>query len=322
MNNTETRLAGRRRRLIALSIVLAYVLLAWCSTVFALDPSLDINQYSHHAWTVRDGFFKGVVGSIAQTPDGYIWLGTTFGLVRFDGVKSVNWQPPQDQHLPSNGVMSLLAARDGTLWIGTVNGLASLKNDKLTVYPETIAHFIFAIVEDPEGTVWVSALSTTLGKLCAIRNGSMSCEGEGTIGRGAFNLYVDSKGTVWAGVKDGLWRWSPGPPQFYPLPGEPDGIQGLGEEQDGTLLVGWNGKLQRFREGKTDAYPLPGITGPIQVKRIFRDHDGSLWLATFTHGLLRLHLGRTDVFTQFDGLSGDFVDALFEDREQHLGDDR
>src|SRR6476620_11337024 len=177
--------ASRRRIIIARSILLACLLLV-CPSVFALDPSLDINQYSHRAWTVRDGFFKGEVSSIAQTPDGYIWLGTTFGLVRFDGVKNVNWQPPQGQHLPSNGVMSLLAARDGTLWIGTMNGLASLKNDKLTVYPETIAHFIFAIVEDPAGTVWVSALSTTLGKLCAIRNGSMSCEGEGTIGRGAF----------------------------------------------------------------------------------------------------------------------------------------
>jgi signal transduction histidine kinase/ligand-binding sensor domain-containing protein len=288
------------------------------SGAFALDPSLDINQYSHHAWTVREGFFKGEVGSIAQTLDGYIWLGTTFGLVRFDGVKSVNWQPPQDQHLPSNGVMSLLAARDGTLWIGTMNGLASFKNGKLTVYPETIAHFIFAIVEDPEGTVWVSALSTTLGKLCAIRKGSMSCEGEGTIGRGAFNLYVDSKGAVWAGVKDGLWRWRPGPPRFYPLPGELDGIQGLGEAQDGTLLVAWNGKLQKFHDGATEAYPLPGITGPIQVRKIFRDHDGSLWLATFSHGLLHLHAERTDVFAQPDGLSGDSIHSLFEDRESNI----
>src|SRR5258705_12828875 len=155
-------------------IVLACVLLASCPSVFALVPSLDINQYSHHAWTVREGFFKGLVGSIAQTPDGYLWLGTTFGLVRFDGVKIVNWQPPQGQGLPSNGVMSLLAARDGTLWIGTVNGLATLKNDKLTVYPETVAHFIFAIVEDREGTVWVSALSTTLGNRGASASRSMN----------------------------------------------------------------------------------------------------------------------------------------------------
>ena len=61
------------------------VLLACCPCAFALNPSLDINQYAHNAWTVRDGFFKGVIYSIAQTPDGYLWLGTEFGLLRFDG---------------------------------------------------------------------------------------------------------------------------------------------------------------------------------------------------------------------------------------------
>src|SRR5258705_5336556 len=312
------RLFQRRLIGIAPSFVLAYILLVCFSSAFALVPSLDINQYSHHAWTVRKVFLKGLFGSIAQAPDGYLGSGTTSAFVRFDEVKVVNGQPPQGQGLPSNGVMSLLAARDGTLWIGTVNGLASLKNDKLTVYPETVAHFIFAIVEDREGTVWVSALSTTLGKLCAIRSGSMSCEGEGMIGRGAFNLYVDSKGALWAGVKDGLWRWRPGPRTFYSLPGEPDGIQGLGETQDGTLLVGWHGALQEFREGKTEAYPLLGITGPTRVRRMLRDHDGSIWLGTSTHGLLHLHAGRTDVFTRSEGLSGDSVLALFEDRERNI----
>jgi ligand-binding sensor domain-containing protein len=70
------------------------ILLAWCPCVFALDPSLDINQYAHNAWTVREGFFNGILFSIAQTPDGYLWLGTEFGLLRFDGVRAVPWQPP------------------------------------------------------------------------------------------------------------------------------------------------------------------------------------------------------------------------------------
>ena len=65
-----------------------------CPCAFALNPSLDISQYAHTAWTVRDGFFKGVINSIAQTPDGYLWLGTEFGLLRFDGVRAVPWQPP------------------------------------------------------------------------------------------------------------------------------------------------------------------------------------------------------------------------------------
>ena len=70
-----------------------------------------------------------------------------------------------------------------------------------------------------------------IGKLCAIRNGSVQCFGDdGSLGRAVFNLYEDSKGNLWAGVKDGLWRWKPGPPKFYPLAGEPDGIQCFGED--------------------------------------------------------------------------------------------
>src|SRR5262249_47399160 len=103
---------------------------------FALNPALDVSQYAHFAWRYRDGFGKGTIQSIAQTPDGYLWLATNSGLLRFDGVRTVPWEPPPDQPLPSNDVLHVLSARDGTLWIGTVNGLASWKNGKLAQVPE------------------------------------------------------------------------------------------------------------------------------------------------------------------------------------------
>src|ERR1700716_3340055 len=86
------------------------ILLACCSCASALDPSLDTSQYAHTAWKIREGFSKGRVTSIAQTPDGYLWLGTEFGLLRFDGVRSVPWHPPGDEHLPDTWVRSLLRA--------------------------------------------------------------------------------------------------------------------------------------------------------------------------------------------------------------------
>jgi len=115
-------------------IALAF-LLAGCRSVFALNPSLDINQYGHSAWTIREGFFKGMIYSIAQTTDGYLWLGTEFGLLRFDGVRASPWTPPGIERLPSDWIYHLLAARDGTLWIGTRAGLASWKDGRLTQYP-------------------------------------------------------------------------------------------------------------------------------------------------------------------------------------------
>ena len=123
-------------------------------SMFALNPALDVSQYAHTAWKIREGFAKGSILSIAQTPDGYLWLGTAFGLSRFDGVRNVPWQPPPDQHLPSNTITSLVAARDGTLWIGTRNGLSSWKNGKLTQYAELAGLVISALVEDHEGSIW------------------------------------------------------------------------------------------------------------------------------------------------------------------------
>src|SRR5690348_10434751 len=124
----------RARYFVALRTVLAGVLLA-CPSALSLDRNLDVNQYAHRAWTVRDGFVASGISSIAQTPDGYLWLGTGFGLLRFDGVRVVPWQPPAGQRLAFNYILSLLAARDGRLWIGAYNGLASWKAGKLTHYP-------------------------------------------------------------------------------------------------------------------------------------------------------------------------------------------
>ena len=131
------------------------ILLSWCPGVVALDPSLDVSQYAHTTWKVREGFSKGAIFSIAQTPDGYFWLGTEFGLLRFDGVRNTVWQPPAGQHLPSSDVRTLLVARDGRLWIGTNGGLASWKDGQLTHYPELDGQTIEALLEDREGTIWV-----------------------------------------------------------------------------------------------------------------------------------------------------------------------
>ena len=98
------------------------MILSCSASAFALQASLDISQYAHTAWKTVDGFSKGLIRSIAQTPDGYLWLGTEFGLLRFDGVRAVAWEPPQREHLPSSDIRSLQGARDGRLWIGTSAG--------------------------------------------------------------------------------------------------------------------------------------------------------------------------------------------------------
>src|SRR5262249_16422649 len=144
---------GRGRSAGALSLVLA-----WCPCALALNQALNIGEYAHTAWKIRDGFGKGSIISIAQTPDGYLWLGTEFRLSRFDCITDVAWEPPRDQQLPSSIIGKLLAGRDGTLWIGSSKGLASWKNGKLAQYAELAGLTVFALLEDREGSIWAGGV--------------------------------------------------------------------------------------------------------------------------------------------------------------------
>jgi len=305
------------RLAILLTAGLSCALVAFCSCAFALDPSLDLSQYKHTTWKVHDGFPKGEVYSIAQTPDGYLWLGTEFGLFRFDGVQSRSWQPPADRHLPEGPILTLHVTRDGTLWIGG-NGLASWKNGKLTHYQGVAGQFVYALMEDHEGTLWVGTGGAHLpGRLCAIRGGNFQCSGEdGGLSRAVMGLYEDSRGNFWVGVQNGLWKWRPGPPKFYSLPDAPDAIRSIAEDVSGTLIIGWKNGIYRFVDGKTEKYS--STAGQSHAFGILRDRNGGLWVGTEDRGLLHIREGKTDVFSEKDGLSGDAVSAIFEDSEGNI----
>ena len=304
--------------------VLLFILLASSACVFASDPSLDLSQYAHTAWKVREGSIRGTIFSIAQTPDGYLWLGTEFGLARFDGVQAVPWQPPNGEHLPGNFIQDLLVARDGTLWIGADGGLASWKDGKLKQYPEFAGYHIHSLLQDAGGTIWFAAENP--GRICGVQAGTTKCRGDGSFGFSVYALYEDHKGNLWVSAQTGLWRWSPGPPEHYDLP---EGIQAadLLEDNNATLLMTTNKSgrfeghvngsmegLKQFSAGKIRDYTLPVIAGQFTPLRLLRSSDGSLWIGTI-RGLLHLHQGSIDQYSTADGLSGDLVTCIFEDRE-------
>ena len=117
----------------ALEFWLALVLLS--AAAAALDPSRQISQYGHTAWRIQDGDLSGAPHAITQTKDGYLWIGTETGLVRFDRVRFAPWVPPAGKRLPSRKISSLMSANDGSLWIGTGRGLAHWKDRNLVDYP-------------------------------------------------------------------------------------------------------------------------------------------------------------------------------------------
>ena len=312
------------RRALALLAMAAVSLLFASAPLLALDPALAVSQYAHTAWTVRDGFSLGNVYAMAQTPDGYLWLGTEFGLFRFDGVRFLPWQPPAGQQLPDKNINSLLVTRDGSLWIGTFGGLVILRDGRLARPPALHDQFVASLFEDREGTVWAASLNRA-GQLCAIRSGGAKCSGEdGAFGRAVWAMYEDGSGTLWAGAESGVWRLRPGPPQRY---GARTELIGLNRTEDGRLLMALHGAgLMQLAGDEVEAYPIRDAGNrnrrladhEVNANKLLRDRDGGLWIGTVDRGLIHLRDGRADLFRRSDGLSGDVILSLFEDREGNV----
>jgi len=293
-------------------LVGAVGMLLLCPRASALNPSLEVKQYPHTAWTHGDGFM-GETRSIVQTSDGYLWLGTEFGIVRFDGVRFVPWLPPVGRRLPSSDITALLATRDGTLWIGTTEGLESLRDGRLTDYAKIAREPVFSLLEDHEGAVWVGLH----GRLCAIRSGNTECSEPHHLLRGVAmqSLFEDKERRLWAaGSGSGLWLWNPGPPQrvlsglFTIWP------HALAPSDHGMGLIAAAGGILRQVVGKNvTEYPIPGKQQPF-ARLLLRDRDDALWIGT-AQGLLRVYRGKKTRFTHGDGLSSDSVSVLFEDHE-------
>jgi len=99
----------------------------------ALNPAKAITQFIHSVWQARDGLPQNTITAIAQTPDGYLWLGTREGLARFDGVRFTVYTNENTPALAQSQILSLLVDREGRLWIGTWGGgLTKLQNGAFT----------------------------------------------------------------------------------------------------------------------------------------------------------------------------------------------
>src|ERR1700723_4779086 len=105
----------RARRVFVFGTVLANFSLVALPRALAVDPDRRISQYGHTVSRIQDGAISPPT-NIAQTPDGFLWVGTAQGLMRFDGVRFMPWQPPQGQNLPGTHFSALLGSRDGSLW--------------------------------------------------------------------------------------------------------------------------------------------------------------------------------------------------------------
>ena len=339
MSTLEKRWPQKSDRIINLHhrrfIQLCLLWLFATRSIFALDPDLRVSQYAHTSWRVQDGIFSGTPSSMTQTTDGYLWIGTLAGLVRFDGIRFVKWTPPGGSQLPSPVIQSLLGARDGSLWIGTDEGLSRWQNNVLTNYLPS-GGVIVSIVEDSKGSIWISQqrFYDQIGSLCQVMDHArIQCREKA----GETSLTSHSVGAFAGGYGDGFWigtatsiiHWKSDSSTVYGPSGLKTNTGQFGVTSFATAIDGsvWAGMfprgpdvgLQHLVHGAWKPFVTPALnSSTLSVSRLLSDSKNSLWVGTTDQGLYRICGDKVDHFDSKDGLSGDKVIQLYEDHEGSL----
>src|SRR5688572_2183498 len=221
------------------------VILVWLALSFAAvlplnaaDLRTTLTDYSMTSWLEADGLPSSQIWTIAQDRDGYLWLGTSGGLIRFDGVRFVHWSTLPDSSLPNRSVRALLAASDGTLWIGfsSAGGVSRLNGGRAWNYTPgkdgAPAGIVRNILEDFSGDIWVGS-TEGLWRLHADRwIGARLGDSSGAAGVGA--IYEDRGKNLWVSASSGIFRRAAGEETFQRLSSTRE-VEAFGENETGAM---------------------------------------------------------------------------------------
>ncbi|MGB7136066.1 MAG: two-component regulator propeller domain-containing protein [Acidobacteriaceae bacterium] len=309
---------------------LTLLLAQWLApSAHALDPTKAITQYMQTTWNSEAGLPENSVQAIAQTTNGFLWMGTQEGLTRFDGAHFVTYTRHSAGGLASDFIQALAADPDGSLWIGTNSGLSHyVPNDgstadgtftRWTTRDGLAGNNITALCMDREGGLWIGS-GQGLNRLDRGRVARWKVGG-GSGDPAIHAMAVDSGGTLWVGASTGLWRFEQG--RFVPLKSG-DGLMGdtvlsLAAAPDGSIWVGTQAHgLAQIRHGRV-ATVLSRNLPWNEISALLADHDGAIWIAFDRHGIARYYHGKLDFYNAARGLPSDRCStALFEDREGSL----
>lgn len=294
------------------------------SNTYTLDPAKAITQYSRDVWQTEQGLPQNSVNSLIQTKEGYLWLGTQEGIVRFDGARFLVFDKKHTGNMRSNYIWSIVEDNDSTLWVGTNGGgLIHIQGTKFTHYsaqdglPSDIIQTLYM---DSKRNLWIG--TSNIG-LVRMSNGTFTTFSakEGLTNNSVQSIFEDRQGTLWIGTSGGgLGKLLNGRVTMITA------NDGLGDnhvlsilqDKDGSLLAGTNAGLMKMRDGKF--IPYTTRQGAIRniVMTMLEDRAGCLWLGTAGAGLMRIKQGAVETFNVKEGLSDGFVRSLLEDKEGNL----
>jgi len=304
--------------------------LAWiCAFLLAVPVHLSgvsrrtvPDGYTRRVWQTQDGLPENMSQAFAQTPDGYLWIGTSGGLVRFDGVRFVTFDRGNTSQMTENSIFCLTVSHDGSLWAGTDGG------GLLRYHAGVFRNYSTAdglsngsvrvVYEDHQGIVWVG---TDDGLFRISGDRVVRVDGQGNIPPLAVHaVREDDTGGLWVGGSK-LVVIHGKDCREYQLEGYPSArrVKSILQTQDRMIWVGTVSGLQRMHVNATDNARFEKIAEIVStVRTLQEDNAGTLWIGTIGGGLLRYREGRFSRVNTPEDPPSNTVLALFEDSEQNI----
>ena len=272
-------------------------------------------------WQTKDGLPETNIQALAQTPDHYLWVGTTGGLLRFDGSEFTLFTHENTPDLTIDNIASLLVARDGTLWIGTAGG-GLVRHDrngfhKFRPAPQD-GGFVRAMLEDKEGRLWIGALD---GLFVIDGNNMVRVDDRNVVHKlQAFSMTIDRSGTIWIGGPS-LYSVRGGKLTEYPFHDSKaqTAVEAILATDDGQLWIGTYSGL--FRAPITEQGPgtfarVSDVEGAIHTLKAM-SHD-SVWIGTASRGIYTCTHGMLKHLTTPSPLPSNEIFAILQDVENNV----
>jgi signal transduction histidine kinase/ligand-binding sensor domain-containing protein len=280
------------------------------------------SDYILQTWTAKDGLPSGAVRALAETPDGFLWIGTGDELVRFDGSTFARIREISGTSLPTAPVYGLVSAQDGALWIGfgSPGGVARIVRNEATAFADDSGirgTSVTALTQAANGSIWAG----TRSGLFEYQSGSWRKFGpaDGLPGGVVFSTYEDRSGALWVGTAEGVYRRSKNMSRFEEILSGPRFAPRFGEDGMGGVWI-TDASHGFSRLDRRIATPTGSVGTGYQL---IGDPGGQIWVGTLDQGLWRVGRGtgddvKVERLTSRDGLSSDAVTALFVARDGSL----
>ncbi|MCX6545984.1 MAG: diguanylate cyclase [Acidobacteria bacterium] len=303
--------------------VLLFVLAAGRLPAEALDPARALTQYQNDRWQTEQGLPQSTVQALAQTRDGYLWVGTLEGLARFDGIRFTVFDGRTTPELGSGSILGLMQDAEGNLWIGRSGAAVRYKDGRFQIAFSkelTAGTAVWSFCQAKDGAVWAA----TNNGLVRWENGATRIfrKADGLPTDKLRSLAFDRDGVLWIGTTGGgLVSYSGGrfetlrPENGFPH-AEVRAV--LADPEGGIWAATAGGGLARVLHGRITTFTLADGLPTNQLSALALDAKGTLWIGTWGSGLCRMSAGRVSCLSSAEGLSADQVWSLHVDREGSL----